>query len=287
MERFFNEVGGSRQLYNQRKKSQARKSVVVHQLIQEVGIWRIRHPRMGSRVLYHSMIESGFDMPIGITSFEKLLSDHNMTVGTARRSGPYTSDGLGKEEYQNLASGMTLRDINQLVVADMTYFWVNMKWCYLFVLKDVYSQRIVSLIPSVNMQGYNVIENLIELEELRGKGNLKGCIFHTDNGSQYNFKDVKNKLCKMHMKISRSKSCSENGSSEQGHHIIKNMYLKHYGIQTIEELKMACKRVKQLMNEERAVEQLGNMTVQRFEEQITFIPREKRCVKTLYDFSEI
>lgn len=287
MKRFYNEMGGSRQLYDQRRRSESKRRVVHEQILNNVRFWREHHPQMGSRVLYYSMLESGYKMKIGITSFEQLLSKSNMTVGVARRSGPLTSDGLGKEDYPNLANDLTLRDINELVVADITYFWVTNRWCYLFILKDVYSQRIISIIPSENMRASNVIHNLKEIEKARGKSNLGGCIFHSDNGSQYNANEVKEKILRLDMRISRSKTCSENGSCEQAHHIVKNMYLKHYGIRTFKDLQIACKKVKRLMNEERAVKQLENITVKRFEEQIAQKTMKERPIKTLYDFSVI
>lgn len=286
MEKFYAETGGSRQLYAQLANRNDLTIAMEQEILDKVRRWRIDHPRMGSRTLYYSMKEKGEEIPIGITSFERLLSKHNMTVGTARRSGPYTSDGLGSRQYPNLTNGLLLDDINQLVVADITYFWITPKWYYLFVLKDVYSQRIISLIPSENMYAENALQNVIELKRLRGEENLDGCIFHSDNGSQYDAKSMISILRSLNMRVSRSPTCTQNGSSEQGHHIVKNMYLEHYGIQSFKELKAACKKVKKLMNEERSVEQLGNMTVQRFEEKIRQKTGEANPVKTLYDFNQ-
>lgn len=286
MEMFYEEIGKSRQLYSKRLQSNKNRLETESKILSHVRNWRQDHPRMGSRILYHTMQESGIIIPIGITSFERLLSRKGMTVGTAKKSSPHTSDGLGKRNYPNLANGLTMNDINQLVVADITYFWVNDRWCYLFVMKDVYSQRLVSLVASEGMKAENAVKNLQELKQLRGVKALEGCIHHSDNGSQYEALIFKAELETLTMKISRGKSCQENGSCEQINHIIKNMYLTHFGIRTFSELKLACEKVKSLMNNKRAVQQLGNISVQKFERSLDLIPLAKREKKTLHDFNQ-
>lgn len=254
-------------------------------IVSSVKTWRRSHPEMGSRVMYHSMHEAGFHIPVGITAFERLMSRAGLTVKKAKKYGPFTSDGKGKKDYPNLANGLNLNGINQLLVADITYFWAEEQWCYLFVLKDVYSQRLISLIPSRTMKADNTVATIKDLVQLRGRENLQGSIHHSDNGSQYESKTFRNYLAKLKMKISRAGRCKENGSCEQMNHIIKNMYLRHFGIQTFDELRSACRRVKRLMNEQRAIEQLGNKTVNNFEKYIETLDHNQRPTKRLHDFS--
>jgi len=284
LESLYLQIGRTRQSYYKAISSQHEKEVRDQTIIDQVLSWRTKHPRMGSRTLYYTMVESGIDLPIGVTSFERLLSKRNLTVGTAKRSSPYTSDGRGKRNYPNLTNGLILNDINQLLVADITYFWVDTRWCYLFILKDVYSQRIISLVPSENMKAENAITTLKDLERLRGKEVMKDCIHHTDNGSQYESDKYKAYLGDLQIKISRAKSCNQNGSCEQMNHIAKNMYLMHFGIKTFKDLQIACKKVKLLMNQERSVKQLGNMSVESFEKSLVNLPRCNRIKKTLHDF---
>ncbi len=115
---------------------------------------------MGSRTMYGSMKAAGIDLPIGATAFENLMAEYGLTIRKAKRSFPQTSDGKGNRNYPNLANGLVLNDINQLVSTDITYFWVAGQWCYLFVLKDVYSQHLLSLLPSRNMNSENAVRML-------------------------------------------------------------------------------------------------------------------------------
>lgn len=280
----FKAIGKTRQAYSQAKSRILLNSSLEDRIIEKVKDWRRSHSRMGSRCCYYSLKEAGNDIPIGVNKFERLLSERGLTVGQAKRSGPKTSDGKGKGSYPNLTNGLIINDINQLVVADITHFWLKDKWYYIFTLKDVYSQRLISLIPCSNMEAINACRTLEELRSLRGINNLRNCIHHSDNGSQYEAKIFKSKVLKLGMKISRAEECKQNGSSEQVNHIVKNMYLKHMGINTESQLRKACKKVKKLMNTERTVKQLGYLTVSKFESRIESLPANLRPIKKLYDF---
>ena len=134
------------------------------------------------------------------------------------------------------------------------------------------------------MKTENAIKTLIDLKRLHGKDVLNNCIHHSDNGSQYEADKYKSYLDTLKMKISRARSCEENGSSEQSNHIVKNMYLQHFGISTFPELQAACKKVKRLMNKERSIQIIGNSTVEGFEKSLIDLPLEKRMKKTMHDF---
>lgn len=286
MERFYEVMGGSRQNFHQRMAKRSKKEEMERQILEEVLLWRQEHPKMGSRTMYKSMKRAGIALPIGVTGFEKLMSRSGLTVGRAKSAFPQTSDGKGKGNYSNLTNGLVLDNINQLVSTDITYFWVEHKWCYLFILKDVYSQYLLSLVPARNMHRRHALRTLKELEKTRQASNLKGCILHSDNGSQFNSREFLFGLERLHMRVSRADSCEENGSCEQMNHIVKNMYLQHFGIRTFDDLVSACKKTKRLMNEKRAVKQLGYLTVKEFEQYIFDLQPGQRPKKELYDFSK-
>lgn len=285
MERLFSLIGRTRQNFHKSLAVLQQKEEQSAQIIRAVQDYRINHPKMGSRTLFHSLCNSGIKIPVGISAFEKLLSEKGLTVKRLRQFVPKTSDGKGDRSFPNLANGLILNGINQLIVADITYIWVDARWYYLFILKDVYSQRLISLLPSQNMKAHNAIKTLKELVNLREKPVLKGCVHHSDNGSQYDSGVFLQNISDLEMQVSRAKSCKQNGSCEQMNHIIKNMYLRHYGLQNFDDLVRACKKVKRLMNEERTIEQLGNRTVEQFENHIKTLYPEDRPVKELHDFS--
>lgn len=281
------EVGGiSRQAIWKFKKKQDSDHLLESLIVDNVDKIREDHPRMGSRQLFHKLKSNGLELGIGINKFEGIISDLGMTVGRARSYWPITSDGKGKKDYPNLANGLILNDINQLLVADITYYRVDGKWHYLFRLKDAYSQREIEIIASKNMKAENAVACIESAVRLRGKEALNNCIHHSDNGSQYEADIFKQALYDLEMQISRAKSCTQNGSSEQSHHICKNMYLEPWGVTTYKELVVAVERFKYLNNHERPIKQLGNLTPVAFEDHIKNIPLELRIQKTLYNFDK-
>lgn len=284
MESLYKYIGTTRQSLYYKKDSQLRKSILEQKIIELVKVHRVEHPRMGSRQLFYSMKNNGEAIDIGITRFEQLLSRRKMTVGSVRSKKPRTSDGKGKEQYKNLTNGLVINNINQLIVGDITYFETDERMCFIFTLKDVYSQRILGLVPSVNMYHENALQCLEQMCKQRKVRTFPNCIHHSDNGSQYNATDYKLELREMEMKISRAQGCLENGSCEQLNHIIKNMYLRPWGIKNYAELKKACKKLMNLNNNKRAIKQLGNLSPAVFESKIKNMEENIRPVKTLYDF---
>lgn len=286
MEQIYRAVGISRQAiwkWKGREQSKVEQEV---QIIKHVKRWRKKHPKMGSRPMYYSITGEGIELGIGINQFEQIIRDNDLVVGKARTRKPKCSDGKGRNGHPNLTNGLELTDINQLIVLDITYLWIGNRWCYLFALKDVYSQWIV-ITPSQSMEAKNALICLEEFIKLRGEQAFKGCIHHSDNGSQYNCTKYIETLNKYGFLISRSTQCKENGSVEQSHHVSKNMYLEPLGIKTFEQLKKACKEFMYKNNYERAIKQLGWVTPKKFEESLRNLSLGARMKKKMFDFSQI
>lgn len=285
MERLYAFLGETRQNHHQKVCRVKRLNFIEQELLELVLSYRVLHPRMGSRQLFHTMRNAGEDVKLGITKFEKFMSRHGLTVRPRRSKKPRTSDGLGRGKYENLTNGLIINGINQLIVADITYYDITECRCYIFALKDVYSQRILGLTPSIDMSTRNAISCLDQMREQRKTDVFPSCIHHTDNGSQYNSDEYKIALKNMKIKISRSHSCVENGSIEQMHHIVKNMYFDPWHIDTFRQLRRACKKIIELNNNHRAIKQLGNQCPNEFEKHVASIPQKDRPQKLLYDFT--
>jgi putative transposase len=284
MEQVYEAIGITRQAIWKWKQRSEAKAEQTDRIIQEVKRWRQKHPKMGSRPMYYSMKCEGIALGVGVNQFEQIIRDHHLVIGKARSRKPKCSDGKGKEDYPNLTNGLELTGTNQLIVLDITYIWITTRWCYIFSLKDVYSQWVV-LTASENLEAKHAITCLDDFVKLRGPLSVRGCIHHTDNGSQYNCGKYKDKLAGYGILISRSTQCKENGSSEQSHHVSKNMYLEPLGLKTFAQLKKACKDFMYKNNYKRAIKQLGWKTPFQFEESIKGIPEELRPKKKMHDFS--
>ena len=286
MEQIHKMLGTSRQGYHQQAARNHKALLQEIDIVSQVKDWRLAHPKMGSRQMYHSMLGQGIELKVGINKFEQLVSNYGLGVGVARKRGPLTTDGKGKGAYSNLTNGLVIRGINQLIVGDITYFDIKSTWHYVFTLKDVYSQYIVGLQAAETMEARQLLSVLKACEELRGSQSLKGCIHHSDNGSQYNSSIYVKELHRLKMRISRSDNCQQNGSAEQLNHIVKNMYLSQWSIGSLSELKQACREMQYLNNHERAIKQLGNRTPVGYEMYINTLTDERLPEKRMYNFND-
>lgn len=287
MASLYREIGTSRQSISQMNVRDKKRDAVEEKILKIVKEWRINHPRMGSRSLYYTIQNiGGIELEIGVNKFEKLMSSSGLTINHPVKKWVKTSDGLGKERYKNLINGKQLDCVNQVIAGDITYFDLNGEWAYIFTLKDIYSQRLLGLVPSLSIDTKAALSCLKDAIEIRKEVSLKGCIHHTDNGSQYNANEYKIRLRSEGMLISRAKNCIENGSSENLNGLIKNSYLKFWSINTFEQLKQACKEIIYLANEQRAVEELGYLSPVQYEKIILQLNKKERPVKVLYDFEK-
>ena len=75
---------------------------------------------------------------------------------------------------------------------DMSYIWTNEGWLYLAVVIDLFSRRVVGWAVSDRMKKDLAIRALEMAIRLRNPP--KGCIFHSDRGSQYCSYDFQKKL---------------------------------------------------------------------------------------------
>jgi putative transposase len=285
MESYYSEIGTSRQAIAQSILRETQLRTEEGRILKLVKECRKKHPKMGSRALYYTIENiEGKDIGIGVTKFEKLMSKGGLTNARPIKKWIKTSDGLGKGSYPNLINGMEINAINQLIVGDITYYKMKEELCYIFILKDMYSQKILGLVPALTMEAKHGLHCLKDaLYERKGQ-ELKGCIHHTDNGSQYNAKVYIQCLTDVGMKISRANNCLENGGAENLNSLVKNMYLIPWEVSNYKELKEACKELKYNNNELRAVKELDNLSPNQYEKIVMKLSVNERPIKKLYDF---
>jgi len=93
-------------------------------------------------------------------------------------------------------------------VGDITYLWTAEGWCYLAVLLDLYSRRVVSWTLDDHMRAELPLRALSRTVEARGP--QPGLIHHTDRGSQYAARNYRQLMAAW--SIAQSMSGPGNGS---------------------------------------------------------------------------
>lgn len=268
-----------RQYIYKKKKAIERKEDLTKNIVKQVQNARKKHKNMGSRVLFYYLKIN----ELGINGFENIVSKNNLGV-YKKKKRIVTTSGVYDENDENLINGLKINNINQVISGDITYFILKDKLYYIYTLKDMYSKRIIGLYGNDNLKASNAIIVLKQAIRLRGKA-LKGCIHHTDAGSQYKSTLYKRLMNKKEMKRSIAENCLENGMAEQLNGIIKNDYLTNE-IKSKHDLNRKLKEIKRLLNEERPIEALGYKTPVEFENALKNEQEVNNNIIELYDFTK-
>jgi len=103
---------------------------------------------------------------------------------------------------------------NQKWAGDISYIWTSEGWLYLAVILDLYSRRVIGWAVSNRMKRDLAIRALDMAVALRQPP--KGCIHHTDRGSQYCSGDYQKRLNKHGFEVSMSGkgNCYDNSMVE-------------------------------------------------------------------------
>lgn len=230
-----------------------------------VIIMQIRkdHPTMGCRDLYHLISPEGMGRDI-FEEFCRYEGFMSKRVRNYRR----TTDSNGVIRFDNLTKEMTITDINQLWVSDITYFEVSGQYHYLTFIQDVYSRRIIGHKTSKRLKTeHTTLPALIMALKTREltENEVNNVILHSDGGGQYYDKDF--------LKITRDNNilnsmCTypwENPYAERINGIIKNNYLIHRNINNYAELIKEVDRAVKLYNEQKPHRSLNRLSPIQFE----------------------
>lgn len=145
--------------------------------------------------------ELGFD--VGHRRVGRLMRQNAISVVRTRKH-KVTTDSNHKF---NIAPNLLNRDFaaatpNQKWVVDISFIWTQEGWLYLAVVLDLYSRRVIGWAVSNRMKRDLAIRALDMAVALRKPP--KGCIHHSDRGSQYCSHDYQKRLRQHGFQISMS-----------------------------------------------------------------------------------
>lgn len=234
--------GMSRQAYYKhlnKKEKQYMQEVVMLKMVEHV---RTQLPRTGTRKLLH-MLRPSFEqhhIRIGRDRLFDTLHAHGLLVRRRKRRYPKTTDSYHRfRKYPNLIKGLSIIRPEQVWVADITYLSIPEGFCYLNLVTDAYSHKIMGycLHPTLQTEG-----TLHALKMALGNRQKPQdvLIHHSDRGTQYCCAEYVKLLTANHLGISMAKS--ENPIAERVNGILKT----ELGLeQTFESFTHAKKAVKQ------------------------------------------
>jgi putative transposase len=224
-EQIYTYYGKSRQGYFQAVAREKKRNIMMEAVECQVNRYRsTKDANAGSRTLYYNLnIKEQYN--VGANKFEKLMSAHGLILRPVSTKIVTTQASSRSKKYSNLIAGLTLNNINQVVVGDLTYVYKDGQRYFVFSLFDLYSAMMVGIYGGKRMRALEGIKPLEQLIKLRGTEAIKCCIHHTDGGSQYFSNRYMDLLNFAKMRISVSGNCLDNGYAEQRNSMIKHHFL--------------------------------------------------------------
>jgi putative transposase len=264
-------VGISKQAHAQQTTHQVTEQVWEKDILNKIASIRLSHPMMGLKKMYAKIKPEN----IGRDKFIDLAINANLGIEIPKNKRRTTFSTKSKR-YKNLLVDKILDDINQVWVSDITYFWVLDHFCYITLIMDLYSRKIVGYEASKTLVATaNVVALKMALKH-RKNNDLTKLIHHSDKGTQYVFKEYTDLLEEAKISISMCNTVLENAHCERLNGVIKNEYLIHQNIHNLEQLKKQLSKTIKLYNEERPHWELAMMTPVEFENQLAQIPINQR-----------
>jgi len=136
----------------------------------------------------------------------RVMREDNLLCLRRRKFVVTTDSAHTLTVYPNLAGAMTLTDLDQLWVADITYIRLRAEFVYLAVILDAYSRRVIGWALG------RTLEDTLTLRALRmaldQRRPAPGLVHHSDRGVQYASGDYTDLLCAHGITISMSRKAN-------------------------------------------------------------------------------
>ena len=217
----------TRQSFYKKGWEATQKSMAHAIILKIVNEIRIKMPRIGARKLHYLLQEplKAHKIEIGRDRLFDLLSDHGLLVRRRKRYARTTDSNHRFRKYTNLIKELDVVRPDQLWVSDITYLTLKEGFCYLSLVTDAYSRRIVGYYLSKGLEADGCIRALLMAIAARKNPDLP-LIHHSDRGIQYCCNDYVRMLNSNEMGISMAQKGDpyENAIAERINGILKTEF---------------------------------------------------------------
>lgn len=203
-----------------------RRETVASKVIELVKRERKDQPRVGARKLYEALLPFliSSEIKLGRDRLFAILREHNMLVKRKKVSCRTTNSYHRFYKYNNLVKDIEVIRPNQVWVSDITYIRTVKGFCYLALITDMYSRKIVGYDISDSLELTGCLRAL--QKALRHARPAVGLVHHSDRGIQYCSNQYVNELKKYKIDISMTEEnhCYENAIAERVNGILKDEF---------------------------------------------------------------
>lgn len=243
------------------------------------------NPGLGC-VKLHILISGFFSdhesMP-GRDAFIEIMRRHGLMVQMKRRRHYVTTNSDHPyRKYDNLIANIVPSRPNEIWVSDITYIETEEGVCYLSLVTDAYSRKIVGWSVGPTLETLYPLQALLMALETIDEQTASLLIHHSDRGSQYcSYKYVR-ELKRRNIRISMTQSGDplENPIAERANGILKTEWLYKMNIPTMATLIIELTRIIGFYNTQRPHMSIGMKTPEEVHHQSG---PQKKCWKNPWE----
>jgi len=279
--------GVDRQVYYRKIKRRIIKQDKAQLVVNMVLEIRIQMPKIGSKKLYYLLGEDLKTLKIGRDKFIDILRANHLLIVPKRSYHITTNSHHRFRKYKNQLLDLQINKPEQVWVSDITYIGKREKPCYLSLITDAYSKKIV---------GYNVADNLntqsslvalkLAIKQRKNKG--IPLIHHSDRGLQYCANEYQKLLSNNDIQPSMTQNSDpyENAVAERINGILKQEFSIDKYNKDLPIMKQIIKETVAIYNEKRPHLSNHMLTPNQMHEQSKLIMKTyktKNSIKNVFD----
>jgi Transposase and inactivated derivatives len=244
-------VGINRQRYYRSFWLTSQKQSKAERVLSLVNDIRVLMPRIGTRKLYYMLEPLLKKLHVGRDKLFAILKANHMLIKPKRNYRITTDSHHRFRKHKNLIEDLSLERPEHVWVSDITYIGGQKRNCYLALVTDAYSKKIM---------GYDVSDSLATDGSLRAlnmaikqKKYKDKLIHHSDRGLQYCSNNYQNTLKKKKIIPSMTESYDPyaNAIAERVNGILKQEFLLEDYLVDIKTMKLIVKDAVHIYNTQR------------------------------------
>jgi putative transposase len=184
-------------------------------------------PRIGTRKIFYLIKNDlvGQNLRFGRDKLFKLMSLYGLQIKPRRR---YTQTTMSKHwlrKWPNIIKGTMVNNPDEVWVSDITYLKTEQGNCYLNMITDAFSRKIVGYAVGDNMETDTMI-NALKMAISQRKYSPRQTIHHSDRGLQYCSKEYELMTRNNNIRLSMTENGDpyENALAERMNRTIKEEF---------------------------------------------------------------
>lgn len=213
--------GINRQVYYRENTRKLQSQCIATKVVELVKEVRRVIPRIGTRKLYYKLESNLKGLGVGRDKLFSILRANKLLISKKKRFHITTDSDHPFYKFPNIVKDLEITGPNQVWVSDITYIGSREKPCYLSLITDVYSKKIVgyNVSNSFSLEGAS---SALKLAIQQNKSKIDGIIHHSDRGLQYYQKLLKSKAIRCSM--TNNGDLYENAIAERVNGILKQEF---------------------------------------------------------------